>query len=328
MNARGIELSIVVPVYNSSDCLPALLERLERELARSGRRYEIVLVDDDSTDDSWSVLRAEAARRPALRAARLMRNAGQVPATLCGLELARGAIVVTLDDDLQHPPDQIAALVAALEAAPELDAVFGQFAEKHHRGYRNLASRLLGALHRRAFGLPRGVRPSSFRALRRRLVDAVLRHPHRAPSLTTLIAASTRRVATVPVRHDPRWAGRSNYTLGRQLALAFDNLAGSSTAPLRAVSAIGLVFCVGSFGYGLVVLGRYLSGRIAVPGWTTLALLALLSTGLVLVALGVIGEYLARVLREVRAGPRHVVRERLGEVEPTEPASRLAERVP
>jgi dolichol-phosphate mannosyltransferase/undecaprenyl-phosphate 4-deoxy-4-formamido-L-arabinose transferase len=308
-----LELSIVVPVFDSRDCTAPLVARLVDELDRLGRRYEIVLVDDDSGDGGWPRVREEAERRPAVRAVRLMRNAGQVAATLCGLAESRGAVAVTIDGDLEQPPDQIPVLLAALDADPELDAVFGHFESKRHRGYRNLASRLVSRIVTRACGLPAAVRTSSFRALRRRLVDAVLAHPTRVPSLNALIGGASRRVASVAVRHDPRHAGRSAYTLGRQLRLAFDVFAATTTLPLRAVSALGLTLCAASFGYGLVVLGWYFAGRVGVPGWTTLALLVAFSAGAVLLALGVLGEYLARVLREVRGAPLYQVRERVRE---------------
>jgi len=312
MSETRPDLSVVVPVFNSQGCLPELLLRLDRELAALGLRHETILVDDDSTDGSWQVARAEVESRPHCRAVRLMRNVGQVSATLCGLAEARGEIVVTLDDDLQQPPDQIARLVAALEADPELDAVFGYFAEKRHRGYRNLASRAVSRLQALAAGLPSGLRTSSFRALRRPLAEAVTRAAGRAPSLNGLICASTRRVRSVEVRHDDRFAGRSNYTLRRQLRLAFDVFTSTSTLPLRFVSALGLVVCALSLIYGALVLVWYMTRHIGVHGWTTLVLLGAFSAGAVLLALGIFGEYLTRILLEVRAAPRHVERERIG----------------
>jgi dolichol-phosphate mannosyltransferase/undecaprenyl-phosphate 4-deoxy-4-formamido-L-arabinose transferase len=308
----GIDVSVVIPIFNSRDCLPALLRRIDDELDRLGVRHETILVDDDSTDGSWELVRSEATGRPHLTALRLMRNVGQISATLCGMQTARGEIVVTLDDDLQHPPDQIGLLLSPLAEDPELDAVFGSFADKRHRGYRNLASRIIGNLHSRAAGIPAGLRPSSFRAMRRRLARAVGEAAGRSPSLNSLICSMTRRLRSVEVRHDERFAGRSNYTLLRQLRLAFDVLASSSTLPLRFVSILGLIVCAASLSYGALVLYWYLGRRIDVPGWTTLALLASFSAGAVLLALGVFGEYLARILVEVRAAPRHVERERIG----------------
>ena len=307
-----MEISLVVPVYNSQDCLPELLKQIEAELTRLGMSYEVILVDDDSTDGSWQVIQREAGVRPAVSGIQMMRNVGQVSATLCGMAYARGGVVVTLDDDLQHPPDQLGILIGALRDEPATDCVFGAFEDKKHSAYRNLGSRFIAWIHRRAFGLPRDIQPSSFRALRRPLVDAILAHPTRAPSLTALIAACTRRIRNVAVRHAERYSGRSNYTLLRQFRLAFDNICSSSTLPLKVVSTLGLLFCAGGIGYALLVLSWYLEHRIKVAGWTTLAILVSFSAGIILLSLGVFGEYLSRILREVRGAPRHVERTRIG----------------
>ncbi|MBN2452355.1 MAG: glycosyltransferase family 2 protein [Lentisphaeria bacterium] len=312
MGTPAVELSVVVPVYRSRDCVPELLRRLAAQLPLLCGTYELILVDDDSPDDTWEVIRRELPAYPFCRALRLMRNRGQIAATLCGLAQSRGAIVVTMDDDLQHPPEQIAALLRPLREGPAPDCVFGHFPERHHRLYRRLGSRAVRALHALAFGLPKGVQPSSFRALSRPLVEAILEHPTRTPSLTSLICQTTRRMVSVPVAHAARHAGRSNYTLARQFRLAFDNICGSSTLPLKAVSVCGLVLCAGSFLHIAVVLWRYCNDRISVPGWTTLAVLQPFLAGVTLLALGVFGEYMIRILREVRGAPRFVVREQTG----------------
>ncbi len=307
----GIDISVVVPVYNSARILPTLLDRLHTELPHCASSFEIILVDDDSPDDSWAVIEGVVARYPAVRAIQLMRNAGQVAATLCGMSMARGDIVVTMDDDLQHPPDQVPVLVAGLCNAPGLDAVFGRFPRRAQAMYRRLGSWLIGRIHAEAFRLPPGLQPSSFRALRRPLVDAVLRHGTRSPSLTALMCASTRRLGNVDVRHDPRPAGRSNYSLARQFRLAFDNLCSSSTLPLRLVSWLGLCLCAASALSVGVQLWKYVQHRITVPGWTTLAVLQGFYAGAILLSLGVFGEYMIRILREVRGAPRHIERRRL-----------------
>lgn len=217
-----------------------------------------------------------------------------------------------MDDDLQHRPDQIPCLLDALRAHPEWDAVFGVFARKRHRWYRNWGSRGIQALHRRAYGLSSDVELSSFRAMRRPLVAAVLRHGTRSPSLHALVCACTRRLGNVTVAHAERFAGRSNYTVLRQLRLAFDNLCGSSTLPLRLVSTTGFCLCAASFLYVGYVLWRYFANRIGVPGWTTLAILTSFFAGMILLSLGVFGQYMIRILREVRGSPRYVVREVYG----------------
>jgi len=308
METNMVEISVVVPVYNSSQCLPELLRRIALQLNELGKRHEVILVDDASPDDSWDVIR-ELAQYPQLTAVRLMRNRGQAFATLCGLEHARGEIVVTMDDDLQQPPEELPKLLDALESDPEIDCVFGYFEEKKHAAYRNLGSRAIRWVNARSFGLPRDVRPSSFRAMRKRLADAILQHRTLNPAIAALVCGSTRRIASVPVRHAERYAGESNYTLSKQFRLALDNICNVSMLPLRAVSLLGMGICLLSAVLVVFFLYRYFTGQIGVAGWTTVVIMISFFSGVILLSLGVIGEYIVRILREVRGAPRYVERE-------------------
>lgn len=312
MKTGAVDISIVIPVYNSSECLPELLRRLTDVLAEVGKAYEVILVDDGSVDDSWAVIQEHVPRYPHVSAVRLMRNRGQAIATICGLGRTRGQTVVTMDDDLQHRPDQLPILLDALESHPEVDCVFGYFRDKKHAGHQNLGSRIIAWINARAFGLPRGFRSSSFRAMSRRTVNAVLAHHTANPAIVALVYGSTRRVLSVPVEHAPRYAGKSTYTLAKQIRLALDSICNVSLLPLRAVSALGLVACASSVVLVAWVLVRYLRGQIGVPGWTTVVILVSFFSGIILLSLGVVGEYMVRVLREVRRSPMYVERETIG----------------
>jgi len=306
-----VDLSVVVPVYNSSGCVGELLQRLTLQLEGMNRSYEIILVEDASEDGSWQAIREAAARYPNLRAFRMMRNSGQARATLCGLSHARGNIVFTMDDDLQHQPDQMPKLLEVLERDPTLDCVFGVFREKKHVPYRNLGSRLLRWMNHKAFQMPANTRTSGYRAMRRPLVQAVGQYDTRTPTLLALILESTRRIDSVEVEHADRFAGRSNYTLAKQLLLAFDNLCNVSMLPLRLVTMMGLVFCALSLLMVFYVAVSRLTNNIGVPGWTTVVILIAFSAGMIMLSLGILGEYLARIMREVRGAPPHLVREEL-----------------
>lgn len=161
---EGPAYSVVIPVYNSEGCLPELFKRLARTMGATGKQYEIIAVDDASPDGSWRVFEEHARLDPRLLAIQLMKNSGQARATICGLAHARGRIVVTMDDDLQHPPEEIPAVLAVLEGDPNADCVLATFENKRHVAYRNAASRLMQAINARAFGLPKGTGSSSFRA--------------------------------------------------------------------------------------------------------------------------------------------------------------------
>ncbi len=311
-NAGGVDISVVIPVYRSGDCLPELLRQLTDQLERMGGRYQVILVDDDSPDNTWDVVQELVPRYPRVTACRLMRNSGQARATLCGMNHAQGGIVVTMDDDLQHRPDQLPKLVDALESNPRVDCVFGYFEEKRHAGYRNLGSSIIRWVNARAFGLPRDIHSSSFRAMRKAVAAAIAMHETANPAIPALVYGTTRRIMSIPVEHAPRHAGESNYTLAKQIRLALDNICNVSMLPLRAVTAMGLAICFLGAVFVVNVLVRYMTGRIGVPGWTTVVILVSFFSGITLLSLGIIGEYMVRVLREVRGAPRYVEREIIG----------------
>jgi polyisoprenyl-phosphate glycosyltransferase len=306
-----VDISVVVPVYNSSDCLEELLKRLTIQLESMGKSYEIILVEDCSSDESWQVIEGLAPQYPNLKAFRLMRNCGQPKATLCGLLHAVGEIVITMDDDLQHPPDQIPLLLQALEDNPRLDCVFGVFRQKKHARYRNLGSRALQWVNNRAFGLSGHFRSSTFRSMRGSLARTIASHQTENPAILALILASTGSVQNVEVEHAERFAGRSNYTLASQFNAAFDNICNVSMMPLRLVSYTGVGLCALSLLMVLSVLIGKLAGSIGVAGWTTVVILISFFCGVILLSLGIMGEYLARILREVQGRPQYVVRQSL-----------------
>ena len=312
MEAQPISVSVVIPVYRSAACLPELVAQLTRTLDQRGENYELVFVDDASPDNSWEVIRSLAQKTPRLRAVRLMRNYGQHRATLYGLALARGAVVATMDDDLQHPPDQLPLLLDALAGHPDLDCVFGCAAEKHHARYRNWGSNLIRHLNARTFDLPHEVRSSSFRVLRQPVARALAECRTCNPALATMIYQITRQVRSIPVRHEARRTGSSNYTFYKQVRLALDYVCGTSLLPLHLVGVLGFTFCLFSMGYVAVILHRYFRDDIQLVGWTSTIILLSFSAGVILLALAIIGEYLVRILREVQGLPACMERERTG----------------
>jgi len=320
---RGI--SVVIPVYNSGSCLPELARRLTTVLRTLGREHEVILVDDGSTDNSWEVIRDLTASYPGLGGIRLMHNEGQANATLCGLAHVSGEIVATMDDDLQHRPDQLPRLIDALEEDPRLDCVLGRFEEKHHAFYRNWGSALIRAINALAFRLPKGVRSSAFRVMRRPVADALVRHGTANPAIPVLLFGTTRRVRSLPIEHAPRHSGRSTYSLAKQFRLALDNICNATMLPLRVVAGIGLATCGLSVALLAAYLIRFLMGKIGVPGWTTVVVLVTFFSGVILLSLGVIGEYMVRVLREVRQRPNYFIREKAGVLAGPEPGE-TAER--
>jgi dolichol-phosphate mannosyltransferase/undecaprenyl-phosphate 4-deoxy-4-formamido-L-arabinose transferase len=301
--------SVVIPVYRSATTLRELHARLGAVLASLARPFEIVYVEDSGPDDSWEALRALAGEDPRVTAIQLMRNSGQANATLCGLAHARGQFVLTLDDDLQHPPEEIPRLIAAL--APDVDVVMGAPREKRHHWARRFGSAFIHRLNCYLLGKDPSLQFTSFRLMRRPVVDGLIALRTLSPALGPMLTAVTRRIINATVEHHPRKAGRSGYTLSRLLAQTLNNIIGYSMLPLRLLAILGLVGILASAVLALVLAVRYLTGGITVPGWTTLALLLVVLSGFNFFAFSIIGEYLLRILQQVNRTPQYLVRETL-----------------
>lgn len=308
---RGI--SAVVPVFNGAETLPGLTEEIERALGELGRPFELILVDDDSDDGSWQVIRGLAERRSWIRGVALARNYGQHAALLCGIRAARHEVVVTLDDDGQNPPAAIPQLLAELERG--YDLVYGTAASGQHGLWRNLASwltkRALRAMTRSRFPGSAG----SFRLFRTRLRDAFAAFDGPAVSIEVLLSWATTRVGAVTVEHRPRTVGRSNYGPRSLARHAIDMITGFSTLPLHLASWVGFALTL----FGVLVLAwvlvNYLIHGGAVPGFAFLASIIVIFGGGQLFAIGLIGEYLARMHGSSMRRPAFVV------AETTEPAA-------
>ena len=302
------QVSVVVPVYNSP--APELLaERLENVLGATGYDYEIIFVDDGSPDPKvWPRIEKLARDRDHVRVVQLSRNFGQQAATLCGLREARGSIVITMDDDLQHDPADIPLLLAHADR----DIVIGQLAAKQHHLARRAASRIKNVFDRVVIGTPKGLQLSSFRLLSRTVVDGVLSMRTARPFLPALMFHVSKDAVGVPVAHSRRVAGRSGYTIASLLGVFSNLVISNSSILLRAGAYAGFSFAVLSFALAGLVIYRKLAHGIAVQGWTSLFAAVLLIGGLLLIGLGIIGEYLIRIIESGEAKPAYIVRRRSG----------------
>ncbi len=301
-----LALSIVVPVYNSAATLPQLLERLGRAIDPLTKDYEIVLVDDGSRDDSWVALQSLRARYgDHMVAIQLMRNYGQHNALMCGLGVARGEYVVTMDDDLQNPPEEIPKLLAHIKNRG-LDLVYGCPSDRNHAAWRNLGSRIVWHFYRTVFRNP--ITPTPFRIMRLQLARSVMFYDLNFTYLDGLLAWCTSRIDGVEVEHHPRAQGSSGYSLGKLLGLALNLYTNFSLLPLQLVSALGVVTAASGFLVGIYYLFQFLASSIAVPGFASTIIAILILGGAQLLALGVIGEYLGRLHLNVNRKPQYVVR--------------------
>ena len=300
-------ISIIVPVYNSELTLPALIERLEPVLRKVASAFEIILVNDGSRDQSWLVASELAHTHSFVRAMNLMRNYGQHNALLAGIRSARNQIVITLDDDLQNPPEEIPQLLAQI--AEGYDVVYGVPAHEQHGFLRDVASQITKYTLQSAMGAETARHISAFRAFRTDLRDSFQDYRGSFVSIDVLLTWGTTRFTAVTVRHDPRCAGVSNYTLRKLIIHALNLMTGFSTMPLQIASLVGFACTLLGLLVLLFVVGRYIIQGGSVPGFPFLASIIAVFSGAQLFALGIIGEYLARVHFRMMDKPSYTVRE-------------------
>ncbi len=286
-------VSVIIPVYNSEKSLPILLERLDPLCHGACPVREVILVNDGSHDGSWKVIRQLVTRYGWVKGINLMRNYGQHNALLCGIRSASHEIIVTMDDDLQNPPEEIPRLLTRLEEG--YDVVYGTPDKEQHGLLRNLASRITKVALQGAMGAETAGRISAFRAFRTSLRDAFAEYRGPYVSIDVLLTWGALRFSAVRVKHDPRTLGPSNYTTRRLIAHAMNMMTGFSIVPLQIASVVGFAFTL--FGMGILsfVLYRYFMWGSSVPGFPFLASVIAIFSGAQLFALGIIGEYLARV---------------------------------
>jgi undecaprenyl-phosphate 4-deoxy-4-formamido-L-arabinose transferase len=306
-------VSVVVPVYRSGEQLRALYARLRPVLDAIDPAWELILVDDASGDATFDVMRSLREGDPRVRLVRFARNAGQQHATLCGLTRARGRYVITLDDDLQNPPEEIPRFIEQLRAGDDL--VIGRIeGGKRHKGYRNLGSRMVQALAARIVGKPRHISLSSYRGMSRRAVDSITAYAGAHIYLPALMfsAVPVDRISNIPVPHHPRGAGQSTYTTRKLFKLASNLLINYSSLPLRAVTLWGFFVSIASVAYAAWIAFRVLLHGSPISGWPTVVVLVTFLSGNIMLCLGVLGEYIGRLVQENSRLAQFPVYEELG----------------
>jgi undecaprenyl-phosphate 4-deoxy-4-formamido-L-arabinose transferase len=299
---RGV--SVVVPVYNSEGTLVELADRLERVFRASSLEFEVILVNDGSRDGSWEVIRELVNSRSFVRGVSLMRNYGQHNALLCGIRLADFDTCVTMDDDLQNPPEEIPALLGELR---RYDVVYGKPERQKHGLYRNLASTITKLVLRQAMGAETAANISAFRAFPTSLRDAFESYRSPLVSIDVLLTWATSRFSAISVRHDKRKSGVSNYTMRRLVLHALNMMTGFSTLPLRLATIVGFSFTLFGMGVFAYAVGRYLIQGTTVPGFPFLASVIAIFSGAQLFALGIVGEYLGRMHMRMMDQPTYSV---------------------
>lgn len=299
-------ISVVIPVYNSQDSLAELVPRLEAVLRPITTAYEILLINDGSRDRSWDMICELADRVPAIRGINLMRNYGQHNALLCGIRAARYDLIVTVDDDLQHPPEEIPQLLQKFNEG--YDVVYGTPQQEQHGFWRDLASQLTKFVLQNAMGAEIARHISPFRIFRTQLRAAFAEYRGAYVSIDVLLTWGASRFAAVRVAHAPRMKGVSNYTVRKLISHALNMVTGFSVFPLQLASFVGFGLTLFGGGVLMYVLARYLISGSVVPGFPFLASVIAVFSGAQLFALGIMGEYLARMHFRIIEKPSYVVR--------------------
>jgi glycosyltransferase involved in cell wall biosynthesis len=299
------KISVVVPVYNSEGTLEELIRRLDKVLGGFAEDYEVILVNDGSPDHSWDIIKGLERDNARVRGINLMRNYGQHNALLAGIRQAKFELTVTLDDDLQNPPEEIPKLIDKFQEG--YDVVFGKPAREQHRIWRNIASQVSKIVLKRAMGADVARNISSFRVFRTCLRDAF--HNYRGPfvSIDVLLTWGTTRFAAIPVQQDQRVIGTSSYTVTKLITHALNMMTGFSVVPLQFASLIGFLLTIFGFGVLLFVIGRYLIQGAVVQGFAFLASIIAIFSGAQLFSLGIVGEYLARMHFRMMNRPAYVI---------------------
>ncbi|MGH7991912.1 MAG: glycosyltransferase family 2 protein [Limisphaerales bacterium] len=303
-------VSVVVPVYNSELILPELIKRLEPVLVSETRQYEVILVNDGSRDQSWKVIRELSHAFPWIHGINLMRNYGQHNALLCGIRAARNEIIVTMDDDLQHPPEEIPAMLAELSLR-NADVVYGRPEREQHGFWRDLASRATKLAMEQMIEATGARDISSFRAFRTHLRDGFAGYHSPFVSIDVLLTWSTTHATAIDVRRDPRTIGKSNYNVWKLVVSTINVITAFSTLPLRVATLLGFLMALFGTGVLVYVVRNYLVYG-SIPGFPFLACIIAIFSGTQLVGLGIIGEYLGRIFLRSMGRPVYAIGETTG----------------
>ena len=303
--------SVVIPIYNSSKMIDELYNRIKYEFERViCEDFELILVNDFSTDDSINIIKRLCETDGRVKYVDLARNHGQQKAVLCGIEHTRGDFVITMDDDLQHPPEEIPKLIKKMDSSPNIDVVIGMYDSKKHSGIRRLGTRMLDSLSNMVFMKDRDLKLTSFRLMKSFVADNLTQVNLKSPTVGHCLLMVEGNITNVEIHHDARKSGKSGYSFAKLVNTFMGNVYANSDFPLRIVGNIGTLSFVVSVLLSLYYIIRYLMGAIHVSGWTTLVILMLFMNGLSLFSVGIMGRYLMVNINETKRLPKYSIKEK------------------
>lgn len=303
-------VSITVPVFNSEKTLKELYSRIKNVFeSEYGMDFELILVDDSSKDDSFRIMTELHNCDKRVKAIQLTKNYGQHSALMCAFSYCRGEYVVTMDDDLQHVPEDIIELVKCIESHRNIDVVIGAYKEKKHGIVRNLGTKVSNLFTSKIFVKPIDLELTSFRIMRKNIVDSMLEMHVHYPRIGLMLLKITNRIINVEVSHDARKYGKSGYTFRRLVGDLVSNILNNSAFPLIILKNMGVISFFVSLLLACYYLCRFIVRGVSITGWTTLVILILLFSGSILLGIGILGEYLYRTLEETKKIPNYFVRQ-------------------
>jgi polyisoprenyl-phosphate glycosyltransferase len=301
--------SIVIPVYKSEQIVATTVEATLKTMRFHDLRTEIVLVNDASTDSSWEVIKKLAELHPEVKSIDFLHNYGQHTAVYCGIKESSGDFIITMDDDLQNPPSEIPKLIEKINEG--YDLVFAEFNQKMHGRMRKMGTKVIWYLNAEIFGKPRDLKLTNFRIFTRETANRMLQYRTNYPYIPGLLLMHAAKMANVVTEHHPRTIGSSNYSIWKIMKLVARLLFNYSSYPLKIVSTIGIFISVLSFTSGLFFMLKSLLKGVEVQGWTTIVVLLSFLCGFILILLGIIGEYLARLMNQMASSNPYLIRERV-----------------
>lgn len=302
------EISVVIPVYKSEECIPELTKQISDAL--KDFNWELILVNDCSPDNSWKEIKKVAAENNNITGINLRKNGGQDLAILAGLNHAKGKWIIIMDDDLQHSPYDISKLYT--QAQKGFDVVYADFKQKKQKLWKNLGSWLNGKVSEITLGKPKGIYLSPFKIISSSVVKEMCKLNNLFPYIDGLIFQVTKNITQINIEHHKREYGKSNFTLVKSMQVFFRMMFGFSTFPLNFATYIGFFSSTMGFVLAIYFLVKFLLGLEPLTGWTSLIMVILILGGLILLALGIIGKYIGQMYLTINNSPKYIIKETVG----------------
>lgn len=307
-------ISFVIPCYRSAATIGGVVDEISVTMEKlKDYRYEIILVNDNSPDETFEVIRGICAARKDVCGVNLAKNFGQHAALMAGFHYVHGDVVVCLDDDGQTPADEVGKLLAGIGEGA--DAVYARYEHKQHSAFRNLGSKVNEWMTRIMLGKPKNLYLSSYFAVKRFIVDEMIRYANPYPYVIGLVLRTTDKITNVDVKHRERTSGTSGYTMKKLFALWFNGFTAFSIKPLRVATAAGALASVAGFLYGTYTIIKKLVNPNVVIGFSSLMAAIMFIGGMLMLMLGIIGEYIGRIYISLNNSPQYVIRECINERE-------------